>query len=158
MPLASGSNWTNWPRAASWSGVSTSWLSDCQAPARPMRCAPLATGWWSRDARCFRPVLPAGAGSARRQAGSLAAATTTKARQLRLPAAGRPGIPAPRSRRVRGALHAHRRTLRTPVSGHHVQLGLLLVGAHLRQPHGHRGGHPGVRRLQLPYRRRSTTR
>ena len=32
----------------------------------------------------------------------------------------------------------HRRTLRTQVAGHHVQPGLLGVGAHLRQPHGHR--------------------
>ena len=69
----------------------------CPAPARPMHCAP-----------------GAGAGPARRQAGPGATATTTKARQLRLPAAGRPGVPAPRGRRVRGA---HRRTLRTPVPG-----------------------------------------
>ena len=82
-------------------------------------------------------------------------------RQLRLPAAGRPGVPAPRGRGVRGALHAHRRTLRTPVPGHHVQPGLLPVGAHLRQPNGHGGGHrpggpplghPGIRRPQLPHR------
>ncbi len=82
-------------------------------------------------------------------------------RQLRLPAAGRPGIPAPRGRRVRGALHAHRRTLRAPVPGHHVQPVLLPVGANLRQPHGHGGGHrpggpplghPGIRRPQLPHR------
>ena len=64
-------------------------------------------------------------------------------------------------RRVRGALHPHRRTLRTPVPGHHVQPGLLPVGTHLRQPHGHGGGHrpggpslghPGIRRAQLPHR------
>ena len=36
------------------------------------------------------------------------------------------------------------RTLRAPLPGHHLQLGLLPVGAHLRQPHGHRGCHrPG---------------
>ena len=65
----------------------------------------------------LRPGLPAGAGPAGGQARPGAAATTTKARQLRLPAAGRPGVPAPRGRRVRGALHTHRRTLRTPVPG-----------------------------------------
>ena len=58
--------------------------------------------------------------------------TITSARQLRFPGAGRLGVPAPRGRRVRGALHAHRRTLRTPVPGHHVQPGLLPVGAYLR--------------------------
>ena len=42
------------------------------------------------------------------------------------------------------ALHPHRRALRAPVPGHHLQPGLLPVGAHLRQPHGHGGGHrPG---------------
>ena len=60
-----------------------------------------------------------------------------------------------------GALHAHRRTLRTPLPGHHVQPGLLPVGAHLRQPNGHGCGHrpggpplghPGIRRPQLPHR------
>ena len=39
-----------------------------------------------------------------------------------------------------GPLHPHRRTLRAPVVGHHVKPGLLGVGAHLRQPHGHRRG------------------
>ena len=52
-----------------------------------------------------------------------------------------------------------RRTLRAPVPGHHLQPGLLPVGAHLRQPNGHRGrhrpggpslGHPGIQRPQLP--------
>ena len=56
---------------------------------------------------------------------------------------------------------AHRRTPRTQVAGHHAQPGLLPVGAHLRQPHGHgRGhrpggpppGHHGIRRPQLPHR------
>ena len=37
-------------------------------------------------------------------------------------------------------LHPHRRTLRAPVVGHHVKPGLLGVGAHLCQPHGHRRG------------------
>ena len=92
----------------------------------------------------FRPGLPPGAGTPGRQARPLAAATITKARQLRFPAAGRPGVPAPRGRRVQGALQAHRLTLRAPVPGHHIQPGLLPVGAHLRQPNGHGGGHrPG---------------
>ena len=84
-----------------------------------------------------------------------------KAGQLRLPAPGRLGLPAPGRRGGRGALHPHRRTLRAPVPGHHLQPGLLPVGAHLRQPHGHGGGHrpggpplgdPGIRRPQLPDR------
>ena len=48
-----------------------------------------------RQVSALRPGLPAGAGPARRQAGPLAAATITPTRQLRLPAAGRPGILAP---------------------------------------------------------------
>ena len=44
------------------------------------------------------------------------------------------------ARGVRGPLHPHRRTLRAAVPGHHVKPGLLGVGAHLRQPHGHRRG------------------
>ena len=47
----------------------------------------------------------------------------------------------PQGRRgVRGPLHPHRRTLRAPVIGHHVKPGLLGVGTHLCQPHGHRRG------------------
>ena len=50
----------------------------------------------------------------------------------------------PRGPKSRGPLHPHRRTLRTEVVGHHVKPGLLRVGTHLRQPHGHRGRHrPG---------------
>ena len=41
---------------------------------------------------------------------------------------------------VRGPFHPNRRTLRTEIVGHHLQPGLLGVGAHLRQPHGHRRG------------------
>ena len=52
-----------------------------------------------------------GRGPAGCQEGSGAAASTT------LPAAGRPGLPPPGCRGVRGALHPHRRTLRTPVLG-----------------------------------------
>ena len=51
-----------------------------------------------------------------------------------------PELPAPGNRRVGGPLHPDCRTLRTEVAGHHVQPGLLRVGTHLRQPHGHRGG------------------
>ena len=40
------SNWTSWPRAASWSAASTCWLLGCPAPARPTPCAPWATAWW----------------------------------------------------------------------------------------------------------------
>ena len=43
----------------------------------------------------LRPGLSAGTGPPGRQERSGAAATITKARQLRLPAAGRPGLPAP---------------------------------------------------------------
>ena len=52
----------------------------------------------------------------------------------------RPGLPAPGRRGIGGPLHPHRRTLRAPVVGHHVKPGLLGVGAHLCQPHGHRRG------------------
>ena len=54
-------------------------------------------------------------------------------------------------RGVRSALHPYRRTLRTPVPGHNVKPGVLRVGAYLRQPHGHRGGHrPGGAPLRHP--------
>ena len=67
------------------------------------------------------------------------------------PAPGRPGLPAPGRRGVRGPLHPHRRTLRTEVAGHHVKPGLLGVGTHLRQPHGHRrGNRPGGPSLRHP--------
>ena len=69
------------------------------------------------------------------------------------------------SRGVRGPLHPDRRTLRAEIAGHNVQPGLLGVGAHLRQPHGHRGHrpggaslrHPGIQRPQLPHRRGPAT-
>ena len=35
--------------AASSTAASTCWPSDCPAPARPMHCAPWATGWWKPD-------------------------------------------------------------------------------------------------------------
>ena len=63
---------------------------------------------------------------------------SAQAGQLRLPAPRRPGLPAPGRRGVRGPLHPDRRTLRAAVVGHHVKPGLLRVGAHLCQPHGHR--------------------
>ena len=75
--------------------------------SRPMHCAPWATGWWKPDARCSSPrptgwcrtcSLPSGTW---RYRDNYESSTTT--------AAGRPGVPAPRGRRVRGALHAHRR-------------------------------------------------
>ena len=47
-PWLCGSNWASWPAAASSSAASTCWPSDCPAPARPMHCAPWATGWWNR--------------------------------------------------------------------------------------------------------------
>ena len=42
-PWRYDSRWTNWPRAASSTGASTAWPSDCPAPGRPMPCAPWAT-------------------------------------------------------------------------------------------------------------------
>ena len=54
------------------------------------------------------------------------------------------GYLPPGRRRVRSVIHPHRRTLRTKVAGHNLEPGLLGVGAHIRQPHGHRRGHrPG---------------
>ena len=125
-------------------------LGDLRArPCAPGSAAATGRAGWRklRRARRQRPGLrtarhrqgpcpvrlgpQAGAGPARRQARPSATATITKARQLRFPGAGRPGVPAPRGRRVRGALHAHRRTLRTPVPGHHVQPGLLSQWEHI---------------------------
>ena len=94
----------------------------------------------SRPLRPLRSGLPSGTGTARRQARSGPAPPAAQAGQLRLPAPRRPGLPAPGRRGVRGPLHPHRRTLRAPVVGHHVKPGLLGVGAHLCQPHGHRRG------------------
>ena len=54
-PWLCGSNWASCLTAASWSEASTCWPSDCQAPARPMHCAPWATGWWKPDARSYSP-------------------------------------------------------------------------------------------------------
>ena len=54
-PWLCGSNWASCLTAASWSEASTCWPSDCPAPARPMHCAPWATGWWKPDARCSSP-------------------------------------------------------------------------------------------------------
>ena len=76
--------------------------------------------------------------AAKRESGP--APPAAQAGQLRLPAPRRPGLPAPGRRGVRGPLHPHRRTLRAQVVGHHVKPGLLRVGAHLCQPHGHRRG------------------
>ena len=69
-----------------------------------------------------------------------ATATITKARQLRLPAAGRPGVPAPRGG-VRGALH-DRRT----VGIRHIFANPMATAAAII-------GHPGIRRPQLPQKR-----
>ena len=143
-----GSSWTSWPRAASSSAASTSWPSDCPAPARPTRCAPWATAWWKlatpysshRPTAWCRACPCVGRGAAGRQARPGPAPPAAQAGQLRLPAPGRPGLPAPGRRGVRGPLHPHRRTLRTQVVGHHVKPGLLGVGTHLCQPHGHRRG------------------
>ena len=105
---------------------------------RPVRPGPPPGG--SRPLRPLRSGLPSGAGTARRQARSGPAPPAAQAGQLRLPAPRRPGLPAPGRRGIGGPLHPHRRTLRAPVVGHHVKPGLLGVGAHLCQPHGHRRG------------------
>ena len=60
-PWRCGSNWTSWPRAASWSAASTCWPSGCPAPARPTPGAPWATAWWkpatpSSSHRAYRLV------------------------------------------------------------------------------------------------------
>ena len=106
---------------------------------RPVRPGPPPGG--SPPLRPLRSGLPPGAGTARRQARPGPASATAQAGQLRLPAPRRPGLPAPGRRGVRGPLHPDRRTLRAPVAGHHVKPGLLGVGTHLCQPHGHRRGH-----------------
>ena len=60
---------------------------------RTVRRGPPSGG--GRTLGALRPGLPAGAGPVGRQARPGPAATITKARQLRLPLAGRPGLPAP---------------------------------------------------------------
>ena len=129
-PWRCGSNWTSWPRAASWSAASTCWLLGCPAPARPTPGAPWATAWW-------KLATPS---SSHRPTAWCRNCSPPSAIWIRLPAPRRPGLPAPRRRGVRGPLHPHRRTLRAQIVGHHVKPGLLGVGAHLRQPHGHRRG------------------
>ena len=53
--VSSDSNWANWPTAASSTAASTSWPSVFPAPGKHTPCAPWATGWWSRAARCSSP-------------------------------------------------------------------------------------------------------
>ena len=89
-PRRCGSNWTSWPRAASSSGASTCWPSDCLAPARPMPGAPGPPPGGSRPLRPLRSGLPSGAGTAGRQAQPGPASATAQAGQLRLPAPRRP--------------------------------------------------------------------
>ena len=116
---------------------------------RPVRPGPPAGG--IRPLRPLHAGLPPGAGTAGRQTGPGPAPAAAPAGQLRLPAAGRPGLPAPGHRGVGSAIHTDRGTLRTPVPGHNLEPGLLRVGAHLRQPHGHRCGHrPGGASLRHP--------
>ena len=133
-------------RRHSSTAASTCWPSDCPSGKTH---ALWATGWWKPDA--LRVIAAKRDLALPRQ---LESSTTTTS------GCSPPVLPDPRGRRVRGALHTHRRTLRTPVPGHHVQPGLLPVGAHLRQPNGHGGGHrpggpplghPGIRRPQLPW-------
>ena len=69
-------------------GLRTPWRR--QVPY-PLRRGPQDRG--VRQISALRAGLPAGAGTAGRQAGSRAAQTITQARQLRLPAPGRPGLP-----------------------------------------------------------------
>ena len=54
-PWLCGSNWASCLTAASSTAASTCWPSDCPAPARPMHCAPWATGWWKLDVRSSSP-------------------------------------------------------------------------------------------------------
>ena len=51
MPLALRQQLDHLAQAALSSAASTSWPSDCPAPARPTPCAPWATAWW-------RPATP----------------------------------------------------------------------------------------------------
>ena len=82
----------------------------------------------------LRPGLPAGAGPCSPPSGTWRYRDNYESSTTTTSCCWRPGV-APRGRRVRGALHTHRRT-RTPVPGSRPP-GLLPVGAHLRQPNGH---------------------
>ena len=103
VPLSLRHPMGNWPASTSSIAASTCWPSDCPALERPTHCAPWATVWWRQDARRSSPrhngwcrACPGGGRRPpRHQARLGSAATTTPARQLRLPAAGRPGLPAP---------------------------------------------------------------
>ena len=87
--------------------------------------------------------------------------TTPQARQLRLPAAGRPRLPAPGCRGIGGALHAHRRTLRTAGPWESPPIWSCSQWEHIfANPMSNRGGHrpggpplghPGIRGPQLPH-------
>ena len=164
-PWRCASNWTIWPRAVSWSTASTSWPSDCPAPARPTPCAPWGIGWWkpATPSSSHQPTAWCRAcpredgGTPRRQARPGPAPPAPQAGQLRLPASGRPGLSA------QGAEESE--VLFTLIAERYERRSLGItsnrVGTHLRQPHGHRRGHrpggaplghPGIRRAQLPHR------
>ena len=154
IPSSATAPSTGWPTTHSGSGVGSgpTW-STCGSFT--LRRPPWKPQWKARCRCCWKPATPSsshrptawcracpcvGRGAAGRQARSGPAPPAAQAGQLRLPAPRRPGLPAPGRRRVRGPLHPDRRTLRTPVVGHYVKPGLLGVGTHLRQPHGHRRG------------------
>ena len=134
--------------------------------ARPMPCAPSATAWWSQAAPSSSPRptgwcrtcwQPSATWPCRVNYASWTPSTScswmtwaTCPRAPRNPRCSSPSSPNATS----------------AVIGHHLQPGLLRVGAHLRQSHGHRRGHrprrpplghPGIRRAQLPHRRGPTT-
>ena len=50
-PGGCGRSWTNWPRAASWIGASTSWPSVLPGPEGPRLSSTQPTGWCRRSSR-----------------------------------------------------------------------------------------------------------
>ena len=129
----------------------------------PCTCAPWATGWWKPDARSlFAPAYRLVQDLLARQARPGATATITKARQLRLPAAGRPGVPAPKG--PKSPRCSSRSSPNATNAGPWASRPTLVFSQweHIfRQPNGHGCGHrpggpplghPGIRRPQLPHR------
>ena len=117
--------------------ASTSWPSDCPAPARPTPCVPWATAWWKRatPSSSLRPTAWCRNSSAAKRDLDLP-------RRLRkldnfdfllLDDLGYLPQGAEESE-VLFTLIAERYERR--VNWHHLQPGLLGVGAYLRQPHG----------------------
>ena len=130
LGLSLRQQWGNWPTAASSTAASTSWPSVFPAPGKHTPCAPCASGWWSLTSsskarsptghnRLVQDLLavPSGLGSCRVGYATASQQRVALLDDLGYLPQGAVGVGA--------ALRPHRRTLRAPVPGHHVQPGLL---------------------------------